>query len=63
MTPRFEIKISLRSKASILLRVRLNVRQVVVTENRRNEIVVHNLLHHKSHKLGAGDSAFLCRLL
>src|SRR3954452_20221788 len=65
MTPRFEIKIRLRSipKASILLRGRLNVRQLVVTENRRNEFVVHNFLHHKSHKLGAGDSAFLCCLL
>ncbi|RXH40850.1 hypothetical protein XH94_10920 [Bradyrhizobium zhanjiangense] len=51
------------SKASILLRRRLNVRQVALSENSGNEFVAHNLLHNKSHKLGAGDSALLCCLL
>src|SRR5438309_1642669 len=62
MAPRFEIKTALPSipKASIPLQGHLNVRQVALTENLRNEFVVHNFLHHISHKLGAGDSAFLC---
>ena len=50
-------------KASIPLRGRFNVRQVVLTENLRNEFVVHNLLHHISHEFGAGNSALLCGLL
>ena len=62
MTLRFEIRTRLRSilKSSIPLRRRLNVRQVVLTKDRSNEFVVHYLFHHKSHQLGAGDSAFLC---
>jgi len=65
MTLRVEIRTGLRSipKASIPLRGRFNVRQVVLTENLRNEFVVHHLLHHISHEFGAGDAALLCGLL
>lgn len=51
------------SKASVFHRRRFDVRQVVLTKNGGNEFVAHNLLHDKSHKLGARNSTVLCCLL
>ena len=51
------------SKAPVFLRGRLSMFKIVVTEDVRNELVFHDLLHQQPYQLRARNTALFCRLL
>lgn len=51
------------SKAPVFLRGRLSMFKIVVTEDVRNELVFHDLLHQQPYQLRARNTALFCRSL